>query len=197
MEHDNARDIAVTPEVRRNGHMELRRVQVGQFMEAQRSLMTIDTIDLFLPVSRPERPKYKIGPIRRREQRQAVDAAVFPDPVSGLHVVGMRIFGKSGRLGLLRSEKALLLLGELEEPPRRFSVRLGHCTILQLSCCFVTIEFWRHCCARKLRCRQHYAFNALFPETRELPTMTGLLDLERQGYGFQAARLCFKAQIQM
>ena len=23
--------------------------------------------------------------------------------------------------------------------------------------------------------------------------MTGLLDLERQGYGFQAARLCFKA----
>ena len=28
MEHDNARDIAVTPEVRRNGHMELGRVQV-------------------------------------------------------------------------------------------------------------------------------------------------------------------------
>jgi hypothetical protein len=103
-------------------------------MEAQRSLMTIDTIDLFLPVPRPERPKYKIGPIRCRKQRKAVDAAVFPNPVSGLHVVGMRIFGKSGRLGLLRSEKALLLLGELEEPPRRFSVRLSHNTILQLFC---------------------------------------------------------------
>jgi len=50
----------------------------------------------------------------------------------------MRIFGKSGRLGLLRGEEALLLLGEIEEPPRRFSVRLGHCTILQLSCCFVS-----------------------------------------------------------
>jgi hypothetical protein len=45
----------------------------------------------------------------------------------------MRIFGESGRLGLLRSEEALLLLGEIEEPPRRFSVRLSHNTILQLS----------------------------------------------------------------
>jgi hypothetical protein len=50
----------------------------------------------------------------------------------------MRIFGESGRLGLLRSEEALLLLGEIEQTPRRFSVRLGHDTILQLSCCFVT-----------------------------------------------------------
>jgi len=40
---------------------------------------------------------------------------VFPDPVPGLHVIGMRIFGKPGRLGLLRSEEALLLLGEIEE----------------------------------------------------------------------------------
>jgi hypothetical protein len=31
----------------------------------------------------------------------------------------------------------LLMLGEIEEPPRRFSVRLCHGTILQLSCCFV------------------------------------------------------------
>jgi hypothetical protein len=29
------------------------------------------------------------------------------------------------------------LLGEIEEPPRRLSVRLSHDTILQLSCCFV------------------------------------------------------------
>jgi hypothetical protein len=65
---------------------------------------------------------------------------VFPYRVPGLRVVGMRIFGKSGRLGLLRSEEALLLLGEIEEPPRRFSVRLSHCTISQLSCCFVIYE---------------------------------------------------------
>jgi len=157
--------------------------------------MTIDTIDLFLPVPRPERPKYKIGPIRRRKQRQAVDTAVFPDPVPGLHVVGMRIFGKSGRLGLLRSEEALLLLGEIEEPPRRLSVRLGHCTILQLSYCFVSHENWRPSHPRKLRSRQGYAFSALFPEIRDLPTIKGLLDLERQGYGSRAAKLCFKAHI--
>jgi hypothetical protein len=105
----------------------------------------------------------------------------------------MRVFGKSGRLGLLRSEEALLLLGEIEEPPRRLSVRLGHCTILQLSWCFVSHENWRHSHPRKLRSRQGYAFSALFPDIRELPKMTGLLDLERQGYGFRAARLCFKA----
>jgi len=185
MEHDNARDIAVTPEVCRNGHMELGRVQVRQLIEAQRRLMTIDAIDLFLSVPRPERPKYKIGPIRCREQRQTVDAAVFPDPVPGLYVVRMRIFGKSGRLGLLRGEEALLLLGEIEEPPRRLSVRLGHCTILQLSCCFVSHENWRPSHPRKLRSRQGCAFSALFPEIRDLPTMKGLLDLERQGYAFK------------
>jgi hypothetical protein len=102
--------------------------------------MTINAFDLFVPVPGPERPEHKIGPIRRREQRQAVDAAVFPDPVPGLHVVGMRIFGESGRLGLLRSEEALLLLGKIEELPQRFSVRLSHDTILQLSCCFVSHE---------------------------------------------------------
>jgi hypothetical protein len=34
----------------------------------------------------------------------------------------------------------------------------------------------------------------LFPKIRDLPTIKGLLDLERQGYGFRAAKLCFKAQ---
>ena len=147
--------------------------------------MTVNSLYLFLPIPGPERPEHKIGPIRRRKQRQAVATAVFPDPVPGLHMVGMRIFCKSGRLGLLRGEEALLLLGEIKEPPRRFSVRLGHCAILQLSCCFVTIEVWRHCCPRKLRRRQHYAFSALFQETRELQVMTCLLDLERQGYPYR------------
>ncbi len=156
--------------------------------------MTIDTIDLFLPVPGPQRPKYKIGSIRCRVQRQAVDATVFADPVPCLDVVGMRIFGKSGRLSLLRSEEALLLLGEIEESPRRLSVRLSHYTILHLSWRFVRHESWRHLQPRNLRSRQGYAFSALFPDIRELPTMTGYLDLERQGYGFRAAKLCFKSQ---
>src|SRR6266567_6163598 len=105
--------------------------------------MTINTFDLFFPIPGPERPEDKVGPIRCREQRQAVDAAVFADPVPGLRMVGMCIFSESGRLGLLRSEEALLLLGEIEEPPRRLSVRLSHYTILQLYCCFVSHENWR------------------------------------------------------
>jgi hypothetical protein len=80
------------------------------------------------------------------------------------------------------------LLGEIKEPPRRFSMRLSHYTILQLSCCFVSYENWRHLRPRKLHSRQGYAFSALFPEIRELHTMTRLLDLERQGYGFRAAK---------
>ena len=138
MEHDNARDIAVTPEVRRNGHMEFGRVQVGQFMEAQRSLMTIDTIDLFLPVPRPERPKYKIGPIRSGKQRETIDSPMFADPVPSMHMIGMGVLCESSSLGLLRREEALLLFGEVEEPTRCFSVRLCHNTILQFICRYGT-----------------------------------------------------------
>jgi hypothetical protein len=45
----------------------------------------------------------------------------------------MGVLGEPGSLGLLRGEEALLLLGNLEKPSRRFAVRLGHNTILQLS----------------------------------------------------------------
>src|SRR5260370_4562276 len=99
----------------------------------------------------------------------------------------MRIFGKSGRLGLLRSEEALLLLGEIEEPPRRFSMRLSHYTMLQLSCCFVSYENWRHLRPRKLHSRQGYAFTALFPEIPELHSMTCLLDLKRPDYAVRSS----------
>jgi hypothetical protein len=58
---------------------------------------------------------------------------VLADPVSNPDVVRMSVFSEPGGPGLLRGEKALLLLGDLKEPPRRFAVRLGHTTILQLS----------------------------------------------------------------
>jgi hypothetical protein len=57
---------------------------------------------------------------------------VLANPVPDLHVIGVCVFGESGRLGLLGGEEALLLLSDFEEPPRRFTVRLGHNTILQL-----------------------------------------------------------------
>jgi hypothetical protein len=57
---------------------------------------------------------------------------VLAYPVPYLHVIGVCVFGESRCLGLLGGEEALLLLSELEEPPRCFTVRLGHNTILQL-----------------------------------------------------------------
>jgi hypothetical protein len=79
-------------------------------------------------------PQDGTGPICGRKQCEPVDAAVLPNPVHSLHMVGMRAFGESGRLGLFGGEEALLLLSDLEEePPRRFPVRLGHNTIPPLS----------------------------------------------------------------
>jgi hypothetical protein len=51
---------------------------------------------------------------------------MFPNPVPGLHMVRVGILGEPGSLGLLRGEVALLLLDQLEEPYRRFSVGLCH-----------------------------------------------------------------------
>ena len=53
-------------------------------------------------------------------------------------------------------------------------------------------EDWRPSHPRKLRSRQGYAFSALFPELRDLLTMKGWLDLERQGYGFERQSYALK-----
>ena len=85
-------------------------------------------------IARPERPKDEIGSISHWEQREPVDATVLADPVPNLHVIGMSFLRKSGGFGLFSSEEALRLFGDLDEPPRCFSMRLGHYTVLQLSC---------------------------------------------------------------
>jgi hypothetical protein len=90
-------------------------------------------LDFLVPIPGPQCPKYEFGPISRRKQSEPVDTTVFTGPIPDLDVVRMGVFGKSSRFGLLRGEEALLLLGNLEKPSRRFAVRLGHNTILQLS----------------------------------------------------------------
>ena len=133
MKYEDAGNIAVAPEIRRNGHVELRRIQIRQIVEAERRVVAVYTLDFLIPVPGPQRPKDEFGPISRRKQSEPVDTAVLADPVPDLDVIRMGVFGESGSLGLLRGEEALLLLGDLEEPPRCFAVRLGHNTILQLS----------------------------------------------------------------
>jgi hypothetical protein len=51
---------------------------------------------------------------------------MLANPVPHLHVIRMRVLGKSGRPGLFRREKPLLLLGNLKQAPRGFTVRLSH-----------------------------------------------------------------------
>jgi hypothetical protein len=47
------------------------------------------------------------------------DAAVLTNPISSLHMVGMRILSEASGFGLLCREQDLLLLGYVEEPTRR------------------------------------------------------------------------------
>jgi len=100
--------------------------------KAERGVMAIYTFDFLISVSGPEGPKDEFRPVCDWEQSKSIDATVFTDPVPNLHMVGVGIFGESGALGLFRGEETLLLLGDLKEPPRCFSMRLRHNTILQL-----------------------------------------------------------------
>ena len=133
VQYQDSGNVAVSSEIGRNGHVELCGIQIRQLVEAQRGLMAVYTLDLLIPVTRPECPKDEVGTVGRREQGEPVDAAVLTDPIPDLDVVGMRVLGESRRLGLLRGEESLLLLGYLKKPPRGFPMRLGHNTILQLS----------------------------------------------------------------
>jgi len=133
MEYEDARNLAIAPEVRRNGHVEFRRIQIRQIIKAERRMVAVYTLDFLVPIPGPQCPKYEFGPISCRKQSEMIDTTMFAGPIPDLDVVGMGVFGKSSRLGLLRGEEALLLLGDLKETPRRFAVRLGHATILQLS----------------------------------------------------------------
>ena len=133
MKYEDAGNIAVAPEIRRNAHVELRRIQIRQIIKAEGRVVAVYALDFLVSVPGPQRPKHKVRPISCRKQSEPVDTAVLADPVPNMHVIRVCVFGESGRLGLFGGEETLLLLSKLEEPPRRFTVRLGHNTILQLS----------------------------------------------------------------
>jgi len=143
VEYENARDFAGASEIRRNRHVKLRWIQIRQIVQAKRRVMTVYTLDCFVPVPGPQCPKDKVWPINRRKENQAVDTAVLANPVPCLHMIGVRVFGESSRLGLLGGEETLLLLSGLEEPPRCFTMRLGHNTILQLYRGYIKVKVSR------------------------------------------------------
>src|SRR5260370_28419811 len=102
--------------MRGHGHVELCWGEVGELVQGERRLVTVDAFNFLAPVPGPKCPKDEVGPVSLWKESEPVDAAVFADPVPDLHMIGVCILGESSGFGLLGGEEALLLLGELEEP---------------------------------------------------------------------------------
>lgn len=88
--------------------------------------MAVGPVRFFTAVSGPEDPLHEVGMIRRREQRQPIDASVLANPVADGDVIRMDVFGKARSLGLLGCKEPLLALGDLIEPSMCFYARFGH-----------------------------------------------------------------------
>ena len=137
MKYENSGDLAVTPETRRYCHVELRWIQIRQVVKAERRIVAVDALDFLVPVSGPQCPQNKVRAVTGWKEGEPIDSTMFAEPVSGLHMVGMRVLGKASRLRLLGREKPLLLFGEFKKSVGRFAVRLCQNTILQLYCGYI------------------------------------------------------------
>jgi hypothetical protein len=62
VKHEDAGNIAVAPEARRDGHIKLRRVHVGQVVKAKRRLMSVHPLHCLVPVPGPQ--CHRTGPGR-------------------------------------------------------------------------------------------------------------------------------------
>lgn len=102
-------------------------------MNAQGCFMTVGSFGNFVAVLRPEVPEDQIGSLRVGKVGESVNPAVFPNPVSRLYMIGMRLLVEARAHGLLCRKEARLRLGYLVEPPRCLFIRPWHCTIPQLS----------------------------------------------------------------
>ena len=62
MEYKDARKVAIAPEVRRDGRVELRGIRSDRSYKAERRVYTLDFL---VPISGPQCPRYEFGPISR------------------------------------------------------------------------------------------------------------------------------------
>src|SRR5439155_22531339 len=81
MKYEDSRNLAVAPEVRRDGHVELRRIQIRQVIKTERRVVAVYALDFLIPVPGPQRPKYEFGPVCCRKQGEPVNGAVLTEPV--------------------------------------------------------------------------------------------------------------------
>ena|SRR3984957_609805 len=102
-------------------------------MKTESGVMAVGAFRHFLPILGPEIPEHQIGAFWSRKIGEAVDPAVLTNPVSGVHMVGVRLLGKPPPRGLLGGEESLLGLGYFMEPSGGFFVRSWHYIFPQLS----------------------------------------------------------------
>src|SRR5882757_9897696 len=101
--------------------------------------MAVNALLNFLPVLRPQIPEHEVRSLGCRKIGEPVDSAVLANPVSGVHMVRMHLFGEPRPDGLFGREKALLRLGYFEQSSSGFLVRTRHCK--RLRCATRPAEF--------------------------------------------------------
>ena len=101
-------------------------------MKTKSRIMAVNALGNFLPVLRPQIPEHEVRSLGCRKIGEPVDSAVLSNPVSGVHMVRMHLFGEPRPDGLFGREKALLRLGYFEQSSSGFLVRTRHCIIPQL-----------------------------------------------------------------
>jgi len=96
MQDESTGGLAIPAKVHGNGHMQLRRIEVREVVKAESGLVAVNALRLLVPVSGPQSPEYKVRMLFRWEQREAVNATMLANPVSGTHVirVGTRASGR-------------------------------------------------------------------------------------------------------
>jgi len=88
--------------------------------------MTVRPFRVLLAILGPEIPKHKVGTLWGGIVGKPVDSSMLADPVSGVHVVGMRLVREPSSNRLLGGKEPLLGLGYFVEPSRGFFVGSWH-----------------------------------------------------------------------
>jgi hypothetical protein len=132
MQNEHAGDFTISPEAFRDSHVQFRWHYVGKVVEAQSSLMAVDSLASLSPIPGPKRPKHQVRALASRKARQPIDSPMLTNPVSRLNVVRVGIFREPRSFGLFGREEALLAFRDLIEPLGGFSPCFSHNTILQL-----------------------------------------------------------------
>jgi hypothetical protein len=132
MQDEHARDFTISPEASGYSHVQLRWHYVRKIMEAQSSLMAVDSLAGLFPIPGPERPKHQVRALALRKASQPIDSPMLANPVSRLHVVRVSILREPRSLSLLGREETLLAFRHLVKPLGGFFPLFSHSTILQL-----------------------------------------------------------------